>query len=121
MAEASPPESLPPDQAAISSEDAESDPLNPYTDYVPYNLQEPPEVNIQVLIQNIDFGVSQNHSAEVIFEKAVSSLDPTIKGAFSDLGDDGLVTFIESNVPLTWPINSVQGEETVRSLVAMLG
>jgi hypothetical protein len=57
---------------------------------------------------------------ETIFEKTVVPLDENIKKAFSDLGEDGLIMFIENNVPPTWAINSLQGEEVVRSLFAKL-
>jgi hypothetical protein len=105
--------------APVVGED--EDPVNPYTDYVPFTPGEAPDLSIQVLVQNIDFGVSQHHSVETIFDKTVAPLDENIKKAFSDLGEDGLIMFIENNVPPTWAINSLQGEDMIRSLFAKIG
>ena len=116
----SPPEPVAQETSAPSETAPGEDPVNPFTDFVSYPEGESPDKVIQLLIQNIDFGVSQNLTADLIFEKAVLPLDPAIKGAFSELGEEGLVSFIENNVPPTWAINSLQGEETVRSLFAKL-
>ena len=122
-----PPQSATPPSQPIAEEPSVAsppvtgeDPVNPFTDFVSYPEGESPDKVIQLLIQNIDFGVSQNLGADLIFEKAVLSLDPAIKGAFVELGEEGLVSFIENNVPPTWAINSLQGEETVRSLFTKL-
>jgi len=115
-----PPQTVAEKPPVTPSTNTEEDPVNPFTDFVSYPEGESPDKVIQLLIQNIDFGVSQNLTAEVIFDKAVLPLDPVIKGAFADLGEEGLVAFVENNVPPTWAINSLQGEETVRSLFAKL-
>ena len=109
-----------PTAGAAGPEEAVAPEDNPITDYITPDPTVESKQAFLFLIQNIDFGISEGHSPDIIFTKAISPLSKEVKDMLGEFGEDGIIDFIEKQVPPAWKITSIAGEEVVRQCFRML-
>lgn len=72
------------------------------------------------LVYRIDLAVQQDLEAEAAFDKCVEPLPKPQKNFLKLMAADDIVSFVEAQVPESWDIRSVAGEQLIRQLHAKL-
>ena len=89
--------------------------INPLTEFPEAYQSEGLQEALTELVYRLDLAVSRDLSADEVYAKCGEPLPAASKAFLKALPTETLLSFIEDNVPATWPIRSLQGEQVVRA------
>jgi hypothetical protein len=109
-----------PQLAATEEEEApQEEPVmqnNDLTDFVPYPESGDNEEVLILLVKMLDLGIGRGLDVDALYDKCIVPMPPQQRAFLKMLPVDVISNFIENNVPESWPIRSLEGDEKLREI-----
>lgn len=93
---------------------------NEYADFVFPTEDTAVEQSLEMLVKDIDLAIQRELSASEIDDQIIKKFPPTVAALVANTDVDTLLGVLEARAPSSWRINSLDGQQKVRELHALL-
>jgi hypothetical protein len=94
--------------------------INDFTDFVFPQEDTPVEHSLEMIVKDIDLAIQRELSAREIDDQVIKKFPPTVAALVANTDVDTLLGVLEARSPSSWRINSLDGQQKVRELHALL-